>query len=130
MTTPRRGPGPEAIFQTQVVEFAAWHHWRHYHPPDNRAIALAAGRTRKQRVVPGFPDLVLMRAPELIVVELKAEKGRLSVEQRDWLAGLALCGVETHVWRPSDWPAIEERLSRGSQAPAPLFAVRGGAAAA
>jgi hypothetical protein len=60
----------------------------------------------------GYPDLTLVRPPELLIVELKAERGKLSAAQREWLQALDMCGVEIAVWRPRDWPAIEERLTR------------------
>lgn len=52
----------------------------------------------------GFPDLTLVRVRDqrLVFVELKAEDGRLSVEQEDVLMTLTAAGQECHVWRPSD----------------------------
>lgn len=50
---------------------------------------------------PGFPDLVLARNGEVLFVELKSEKGKLSPEQRDWLAH-----TNGRLWRPADWPDI------------------------
>jgi hypothetical protein len=54
---------------------------------------------------PGFPDLVLARGGVVLHVELKSEKGKVRPEQSEWLAEL---GGE--IWRPSDWPGIQERL--------------------
>jgi hypothetical protein len=34
----------------------------------------------------------------------------LSEDQAAWLLALGLAGAEVHVWRPSDWPEIEELL--------------------
>lgn len=62
---------------------------------------------------PGWPDLVLLRPPRLIVAELKSVKGVLSQEQALWLNGLKLvAGVEAYLWRPGDWTSgrIEEVL--------------------
>ena len=103
---------PEAILQTQVIELAQYGGWAYFHPADNLTVVTRSGRTRRQSVVKGYPDLTLVRAPELIFAELKAENGRLSPEQRAWLDALAACGVETHVWRPSDWDEIHARLTR------------------
>ena len=60
---------------------------------------------------PGFPDIVALRE-RVVWIELKAVKGRLSVEQSRWLAQLGYAGQEAHVWRPSDWRdgVIEETL--------------------
>ena len=59
----------------------------------------------------GFPDLVLMKPPRLLVVEVKTEKGRLTPAQRMWLDAFRGCpAVEVFVWRPSDWRALVEVL--------------------
>jgi hypothetical protein len=88
----------EKEWQETVVQLATYCRWHHFHPYDSR------------RSTPGWPDLVLVRAPEFIVVELKTETGKLRPEQVDWLTWLAQCGVETHVWRPSDFDEVVARL--------------------
>jgi hypothetical protein len=90
----------EKAFQDQVIELATWCRWRHFHVFDSR------------RSDAGWPDLVLVRAPQLLVAELKTDRGRLTPAQRDWLAVLAACGVETHVWRPRDFDEIHARLTQ------------------
>lgn len=90
----------ENKWQEQVVQLAQLYRWLVYHTYDSR------------RSNPGWPDLVLCRPPELLVVELKTDTGRLSVAQRDWLDALTACGVETHVWRPYDFDAVHDRLKR------------------
>lgn len=90
----------EADFQRQVVELARLYGWRTYHTFDSR------------RSDEGWPDLVLARPPTLLVVELKAEAGRVSPAQARWLATLADCGIDARVWFPSDWPDIERTLAR------------------
>lgn len=82
----------------QVVELATLYRWRHMHILDSRGSDS------------GWPDLTLARAPELLVAELKTDGGRLSTAQRDWLALLAACGIETHVWRPRDFDEVHARL--------------------
>lgn len=127
----------EAAFQGQVVGLATFYGWRAYHPPDNKPRQNARGRAARQRVTPGFPDLVLVRrdepAAELIFAELKAERGRLGPGQPEWLEDLGavaagvndllnyaagrtvvpVTAVEVYLWRPSDWSAIERRLAAG-----------------
>ena len=89
----------EREWQAQVVEAATLTRWRHYHAYDSR------------RSDPGWPDLVLARAPELLMVELKTDTGRLSRAQREWMQVLTACGVECHVWRPGDFAAVWARLN-------------------
>lgn len=45
-----------------------------------------------------------------LFIELKAEGGRLSGPQREWLADLGRAGQDVRVWRPDDWPEIEAVL--------------------
>ena len=59
----------------------------------------------------GFPDLTLVRPPRVVFAELKSERGRLTAAQSETLAALSNCpGVESYLWRPSDWDAITEIL--------------------
>lgn len=88
----------EKAWQGQVVDLATLYQWRHFHVYDS---------TRSD---PGWPDLVLVRRPELLVAELKTDKGCLTIAQREWLELLAACGVETHVWRPRDFAQVHDRL--------------------
>lgn len=88
----------EKAWQQQVLELASICRWQHFHVFDSR------------RSDPGWPDLILARAPELLAVELKTDRGRLSTEQTRWLQLLEACGVEVHVWRPRDFDQVSERL--------------------
>jgi len=91
----------EKEFQGQVLRLARLCGWRVYHTFDSR------------RSAPGFPDLVMARPPVVMFAELKTETGRVRPEQRDWLEALRGSeGVEVRLWRPSDWPEIEEALKR------------------
>lgn len=117
--------GPEAAFQGQVIEIAHLYRWRvaHFRP----AQTSRGWRTPVAADGAGFPDLVLIRPPELIIAELKSEKGTLSPAQREWVGELTLVEeaiaqaagqpphrrlFEVNVWRPSDFDDIVKRLSR------------------
>jgi hypothetical protein len=101
-----KDPETEAGFQAWIVEraghfgYVAWHD--HHSRWNDR----------------GLPDLILCRPAKddkpgrLIFAEVKTERGRVSIEQRAWLAMLATCpGVSVYLWRPSDRPQIERVLS-------------------
>lgn len=71
---------------------------------------------RSEHSEAGFPDLVLLKPSRLIFAELKTESGRLTREQRLWLAYLEAVAdhapnIEVYLWRPSDWAAIDQILS-------------------
>lgn len=102
----------ERRFQQQVENMAGFYGWKAFHAPDNRPVKTATGRVIKQRISPGWPDLVLCRPPEILAVELKTDKGRVRPEQITWLGTLEACGVETHIWRPRNFDQLQARLAR------------------
>ena len=68
---------------------------------------------RKRRAEADYlADYVLVRPPDLLVVELKSQRARISEAQRAWLDDLEAAGVEVHVWRPPDVDAVLVRLAR------------------
>jgi hypothetical protein len=62
----------------------------------------------------GKTDLLLisLNAKGIIFAELKTETGRMSAAQMAFRDAIVKNGGEHYVWRPSDMPAIIERLSR------------------
>ncbi len=51
----------------------------------------------------GFPDLCMVRGDRLLFAELKTDKGKLTEDQKVWLADLTMSGkAEVYVWRPVD----------------------------
>lgn len=62
----------------------------------------------------GFPDLLLLSPHhgQIMVIELKAEKGKTTTSQDNWLDAFAIAGIENHVVRPSDLEFITHRLTR------------------
>lgn len=84
-------PVSERAFQQQVVDVARLLGYRVYHP----WISVHSSA--------GFPDLVLVRPPRLVLAEVKTDRGRVTAAQQAWLDLLRACpGCETYVWRPSD----------------------------
>lgn len=89
----------ERDFQGEVLRAAQLLKWRCYHTLDSRGSAA------------GFPDLVMVRGPRLVMAELKRQKGTVSDAQQAWLDDLARVEtLDTFLWRPADWPAVEEAL--------------------
>lgn len=97
----------ETELQDAILRAAVPLGWLAYHTYDSR------------RSTAGFPDLALVRAPRLILAELKDAKGRVSPDQSRWahelelvaavvedLAGVAISTgglVVYRLWRPADW---------------------------
>ena len=100
MTDPR-WPVNEAALLNAVRELAHLYRWRTYHTYDSR------------RSEPGFPDLVLIRPPRLLFVELKSSGRSPTALQRAWLDALdEVTDVETYVWRPADLDRASGVLGR------------------
>ena len=94
------GTVSEAAFMDTILQASALYGWFAYHTHDSR------------RSTAGFPDLVLVKPPHGLFLEVKRENGRLSVAQADWLAALWGCNeVQAAVVRPSDWEQIVEWLA-------------------
>ena len=60
----------------------------------------------------GFLDLVLVKPPQIIFVELKTDVGKLSSNQKRWIELLEACGCDVRIWRPMMWDEIVDRLKR------------------
>ncbi len=92
----------EREFQTEVIARACENDWGfQYHTFDSR---------RSSR---GFPDLVLCRplTHQVLFVELKTMRGRLSPAQIGWIEALSAAEgdgtVRVCVWRPCCWNSGE-----------------------
>lgn len=97
----------EAQWQKRVVEIATLHGWRWCHL---RPAQVRNGRwATPQGGHPGFPDLVLARAGEVIVAELKTDTGRMRPGQPEWLEQL---GPHGRLWRPAQWDDVHNELRR------------------
>ncbi len=98
----------EAVLQTRVIDLARTFGWLVNHARPARK--LDGSWSTPIQGDKGFPDLVLVRPPFTMFVELKSEKGKLTPEQTVWLEALEKCGHDARVWRPSDMREIEETL--------------------
>lgn len=103
------GPS-ESVFLTQVIDVAHLHGWKAHH--------VRTAWSKKGYITPiqgdaGFPDIVLVKAPRVLFVELKVDNGRLTPPQEWWLDDLEKCpGVEMYVWRPKMWDFLVAVLKR------------------
>lgn len=86
----------EEEFTSWVVDLARTHGYLVHHDLTGRT---ASGWRTSVQGDTGFPDIVAVRAGRpMIVAELKSAKGRLTPEQKAWLA--AFTGVDAEVWKP------------------------------
>lgn len=102
----------EDDFLSWVIELANLRRWvvAHFRPARIVKNGLITYRTAVSADGRGFPDLVLVRGHRVIFAELKAEKGKASREQINWLSLLAETKAEVYTWRPVDRSEIERVL--------------------
>lgn len=95
----------EVDFQATVVEAAGALGWQHLHV--RRTIGRGKRWVTATNLV-GWPDLLLWheRQGRVVAIELKSEAGRATTEQLEVLRSLEAAGVETHVFRPSQWEEL------------------------
>ncbi len=109
----RPGSPCERHFQEQVVELAHLYGWlaAHFRPARTKT----GWRTPVGADGAGFPDLILIHPAtgELLGLELKSEKGKLTRAQVEWINALRCVEtVNAFCWKPHHWPLIEEALKR------------------
>lgn len=89
----------ESDRQRVIIAAAEQYGWLWYHSTDSR------------RDPAGWPDLVLVKPPRVLFVELKSTGGRVRPEQHVWMAALAECDtIASGYVYPSDDTALLERL--------------------
>lgn len=100
----------ESQFQRRVVELAETLQWEWLHIGKT---PFRPNQGVRGSLFKGWPDLTLLRGYRLLFVELKTQKAPPPTPVQQLVLGrLALAGVETHIWRPSDWPLILDTLTR------------------
>ncbi len=103
----------EADLQRSIVDLARTLGWTVLHIDDaRREVVNAAGQRRLvgDKNAAGLPDLIMLRE-RIVWAELKRERGRLRPTQQHILADLRHAGAEVYLWKPSDWPAIQQTLT-------------------
>lgn len=104
----------EREWQATVLEYAAlrgWHYWRDNATNAPRRCSNCGAIRHLPRNAPGWPDLVLVRRPVVLFVELKRDSGTVDDDQAAWLDELRACGQRVYVWRPQDWDTVQEVLA-------------------
>jgi Holliday junction resolvase len=90
----------EAEYQAQIIALAVAQGWRVYHTHDSR------------RSHAGWPDLICVRGAVLLALEVKAEKGKATLEQEQWIAALKQVKyVDAAIVKPSNWNDVEKVLT-------------------
>jgi len=101
-------PQTEAAFQQAVTDYALTLGYQVMHV---RRSTVRQGRWATATSIAGWPDLTIWGHGRFLLAELKTDKGRLSPDQAAVINSLRRSGVDVHVWRPRDWPAIEHALT-------------------
>jgi hypothetical protein len=109
----------EASFQKAVIEYAQRCGWEVRHVHDSRRQVVRKDGTKfyvGDALAAGLPDLFMWRGVKLTMAELKTDRGTLRPAQVAVLDALQKVAdasggaLMVAVWRPRDWPTIEEAL--------------------
>jgi hypothetical protein len=103
----------ERDWQATVLQYAALRGWRAFHDNATNAPRRCSGCgaiRHLPRNAPGWPDLVLVRRPDVLFVELKSDAGKVDHDQQRWIDDLRACGQRVYVWRPRDWDDVQRVL--------------------
>lgn len=99
-------------FENQVIELAGLCGWlrAHFRP----AKTTKGWRTPVSGDGKGFPDLILLRPPRLIVAELKTGRDTPNKDQANWLNHFygSSFDTEVYVWYPEHWEFIKFTLDK------------------
>ena len=110
----------EQQFTNELLKWLKQYRWRAFHVRNSGAGGLTQVQGDK-----GFPDILAIRPPRILVAELKVGKpgtlkGDPIPEQVAWLDAFRSVQIswkwqpiETYVWRPEMFPAILEILAEG-----------------
>jgi len=110
-------PTTEAEWLTTVgdaLDYLGWS-WIHHRPArraHGRWHTPTQGNSGK-----GFPDIVAVRPPRILFLELKRDQGgRVSPEQSEGISNLRACGLEAHVVSlPSSWEFLSGLIAHGPE---------------
>lgn len=88
-----------------LLELGGWR-WCHYEPAVRQSGAWATP-LRGDR---GLPDYIAVRGSRVVYAEIKGDRGRLSDDQKAWIAALLTAGQEVYIWHPIDLTIAQEVL--------------------
>jgi hypothetical protein len=99
----------ERAFQNKVEDLAREAGWKVQHSYRGKAGKGGAWRTN---AAVGFPDLLLLKAGRLVVLELKMPGNEPTDEQNEWLALFqTVAGCEAYAVWPAHWEHIVDLLT-------------------
>lgn len=106
----------EKMLTAQVLELLARLGWSAAHFHDSRR-QVRPGVFVGDKAAVGFPDILAIRGPRMVVLELKTEEGRTRPEQDVWLEGLRFFAgrvAEAALWMAEPAPRVDVRIVRPS----------------
>lgn len=88
-----------------LLDLKGWR-WAHFRPAQTKH-----GWRTAVSGYQGFPDYCCVKGSRVVFVELKAEGGKTTPEQLDWLHAFRDAGVEAYIYRPRAREDIMERFA-------------------
>lgn len=97
----------ESTFTAQIVQMCIVFGWRVMH---QRPARTKTGWRTAIVGHAGFPDIIALRHDRRLIAELKAGRGKVTVEQEKWLGAAKDADFEVYIWKPKDIDQIERIL--------------------
>ena len=105
----------EKQFQHTITEGLTYCGWAYNHVFRSQ---MKDGRWRTTTTAKGFPDLQAVKPGFILVIEVKADKGRFEPGQEKWLAMFHDAGALSWCLRPRDsWEDIASWIQHPERAP-------------
>lgn len=96
----------EKQWQKQVEEALTVYGWWWMHIPPNVVVCPRCTTKIYRGIAKGFPDILAIKPPYILWIELKRERGQLDSDQRRVLAMLEACDQIVRHARPRDREAL------------------------
>ncbi len=101
----------EKTWQKDVEEMLDLHRYWWVHIPSNVVVCERCHHKNYRGIQKGFPDLLAVKPPYILWIELKRERGAVEPEQRDVGAMLLECGQIWIVARPRDRETLLDHIA-------------------
>ena len=106
----------ESDWQKQVEAALNVFRWWFIHIPPNVVVCPSCHTKIYRGIAKGFPDILAIRPPHILWLELKRERGQVDPEQRRVKAMLEACGQVVLHARPRDRERVFELIAHPEEA--------------
>ena len=98
---------PESLIQQSIVEYLRIKHIFCFSCPNGMLLGgrnnfALMGMLKKEGLLPGVSDIIIVTKKEILFVEIKTEKGVMSDNQKDFQKQIESLGYKYLIWKSLD----------------------------